>query len=486
MAKINLEKRNIYSVIKEIEKAEGKEIVLVLGKDPIFNPLDLRILRKEARRRGKKVSFEVQDEAGKELLARLGQGPGGPVSPGPSPSQKPSLSKKELRKKRILKTAGLLGGGILVLGILGFFLFFWFPQAHVVLSLESSPLTKTLEVVVDPDVEKVLTGEGTIPGSWLEAEKEELFTGETTGEKTVGEKAKGKVEIRNYEGGEITLDQGTVLEDEKTKLKFALSEAVTVSPGTVDVKEMPDGDRVTTETPGKKKVQVVAEDIGEKYNLPQESEFSFPDLKGRLEAKALKDFTGGESRKVRVVTEEDRKNLLVEGREDLEGKIRASLAGEKAEGQKLAGDLRWEITKKEFSKKVEEEGETIDLSLGMKGKALSYFEEDLNQVAQEKLKNLVPQGFRLFEEPQIELLEGSEEKEKVKLSLKAQAQVVPVLDRDQIKKDLRGKPSSWGKAYISDLSQSTSFHITLRPPYPGPLRRFPQRLENIKIEVRCQ
>ena len=151
------------------------------------------------------------------------------------------------KKKKLI-----IGGVFLAVFVIVFFIAWWFlPKATVTIYVSPRNLDKKLSFAVDSSANEIDVSERTIPGDIVKVEKSGEKTKSTTGTKTVGEKARGEVEIRNGTSSNIKLESGTALVS-GSDLKFTLVESASVSaalsptsPGTTTVeaeaaKHLPD------------------------------------------------------------------------------------------------------------------------------------------------------------------------------------------------------------------------------------------------------
>ena len=131
-------------------------------------------------------------------------------------------------------------------------------------------------------------------------------TASTTGIKTVGDKAKGQVTIYRA-GTSMSLPSGTIIKGPDS-LSFSLDEAVTVASGSAG-------------SPGSTKANVSAASIGASYNLSSGTSFSVGSYSlGDLEAKNESAFSGGSSREVNVVSDDDMEKLEKDLTDELKDK----------------------------------------------------------------------------------------------------------------------------------------------------------------------
>jgi len=379
-----------------------------------------------------------------------------------------------------VKKAGILA--IIVLLFLGgiFFLAWWYlPKAEVILWVKPQVVEKNFTLKLDPKIPTPNLAELIIPAE----EVKTIITGQkkktTTGTKLVGEQAKGEITIYNRTSQEKTFEAGTQIIG-PNNLKFTLDEKVTIA------SESAGSDY--TRIPGKAKAKVTAMEIGSEGNLAAGTEFSIANFsKSDYVAKNEEAFTGGTSREVQMVAKKDQEKLLEELTEELKGKALEELQKKVPSEKKLIEEsLAWKVEEKEFDKKVGEEGDELSLTLKVSFTALTFCEQDFQQIAEEEIKKAIPSGFEYKpEETETQFTFKNINKEGVAtFDAYFKASLFPVLDLEAIKKNLAGKYPEIGKAYLGSFPQVDSYEAKIFPRFPGRLATFPWIAKNIRIEIR--
>src|SRR3989344_1455982 len=122
-------------------------------------------------------------------------------------------------------------------------------------------------------------------------------TRSTTGTKTVGDKAKGVVKIRNGSASNLNLPTGTILLG-PNDLKFTLDSPASVSAA------------LSPSDPGTVTVAASANDIGAQYNLAKDEILKVGNFfKSEVDAIIQDNFTGGSSREISAISNDHRKFL---------------------------------------------------------------------------------------------------------------------------------------------------------------------------------
>jgi len=165
------------------------------------------------------------------------------------------------------------------------FLVWWFlPKATVTIFVAPKKLENNVTINLGSD----LSGD-TIDTS-VSGEK----TKSTTGTKTVGEKAKGQVKVQNGTAFPINLTAGTILLS-SSDIKFVTAKQASISGA------------LSPSDPGTTVLDVEAYGIGSEFNLAKDEILkvgSYP--KAEVDATITANFTGGSSRQISAVSDDDR------------------------------------------------------------------------------------------------------------------------------------------------------------------------------------
>ena len=362
-------------------------------------------------------------------------------------------------------------GAFIALFISGIIFWWYYPKATVTIYVSPEKLDQTETIFVDPAASSIDFEKKILPSEFTSEKVDGEKTQATSGTKTVGENAKGEVTLYRS-GSEITLKAGTILTGAGS-LKFTLGDSVTVASGSAS-------------SPSTTKVQVTAEDIGAQYNLAGGETFSVSNYpRGELEAKNDSSFSGGSSREISAVSQDDQDKLEKDLEKELEEKaiekISSNLPSDK---YFIKESVQTTILDETFSNKVGDEASTLKLSLSVEVKGLVVSNNNLFDLAKEALKGKVSQGYALRED-QIEVsFEYVEEDTKV-YELKANfvANLLPEVNSDKIVKDIAGKYPPLAKEYLSSIKGFTKAEITMNLNLPGRLGTLPRVAKNISIEV---
>ena len=216
---------------------------------------------------------------------------------------------------------------------------------------------------------------------------------------------------------------------------------------------------------GKAGVNVTAKKIGSEGNLPASTEFQIGN-ESTDKFIAVNDlpFTGGDSKEIAAVSEEDRKKLKEELLDKLSKEAKEELQ-QKLEGSTIPeGGLQVEVTKEKYDKAVGEEAKTFSLTLEVKATAKLFQEEDLKKVLVESIKPSVPEGFVVDEAGSTVGSEISQtEGEDVEILGKIKAVLIPDIKKDDLKKQLSGKNFGSAASHLQSLKNISGFEIEVKP-----------------------
>ena len=368
----------------------------------------------------------------------------------------------------------------LPLGVLGAILMLWFfSQVKLTIYLTPETVKAELEVQLDPQAEELSIDQGIVPIDQVSLVVKGEKSRSTTGEKLVGEKARGEVVIYNRTSQSRTFPAGTVLTG-PGGLKFVLDEEVRVASKTPDL--VSGVDRW-----GEAKAAVTAAKIGANYNLAAESVFLVDDLsRDQFLAKNQEAFTGGTSRQIRAVSKEDRDKLEQALREELIEQAKEELrSGEDRQGRLFFKGLKTKVRQRQFSAAVGDETEELRLNLELEVTVPQLAQEQLIKLAQSVLAQQIKPGFRLDSQSVTADLDSIEVSEEgvVQGQLRLSGRAYPQINRSELVSKLRGKKLSQAAEVIRSYPRVYRYQFEFRPSWFRWFGFLPLRQENISIEL---
>jgi molybdopterin converting factor small subunit len=416
-----------------------------------------------------------------------------------SSSQQPSLQPKTFRpqKRRVsaksnkIKLIALIGvvAGFLVSAVIGYFYLKQNYQAQVFVQPATVTVNKELTIKLDPNIQETDTENLVLKASVVTKEVYGSDSLATTGVKLVGEKAQGEVVLLNKTNEEKTFEAGTELSHED--LKFTLDDDVTVPAATIE--ENPSGDGETKKY-GQATAAITAVEIGADSNLTQDTTLSIAQFsQDTYAAKLEEDLTGGSSREIRVVAEEDRQELLTTLRQRLLKQAKDEFETESGNGQYITPTNNYEIVKQEYSAEVGDEVEQLSLDLSLSVQGITYTMDDLKLLGAVVLQSEVPEGYRLLDQQPEILSQPAEETEtadQVMLEIQLSSQAVADLNSEEIQQSISGMLMteaqtslvSDGKIFQAEIKLSPQIAYWFFKTLPSDQERIELRLQDLDLE----
>ncbi len=324
---------------------------------------------------------------------------------------------------------------VLLLGLVGLVFVFEFYFAKVKVSIFITPqlVKETKQVTIATGRDGFDVDNGLFPGVKIETEQESSGQVEVSGEKMVGEKAVGTVNVFNRTTEKKDFPSGTIIKD-SSGLEFSLRDSVSVASKTADLES--GVDRL-----GEAEVGVMAGDIGSDYNLSQGVIFT---VKGFSQddfvVKAKDDFSGGTNRKIKAVSADDLarlKQLLInqasaEGKDSLEKQRPSRL-------KIISRDLVVKVVDFSPQRREGEEAETLKGSIKMKLSALAIDEESFKNFASLIVNKGAQDNLKLNSDTiKYNLKPTSESTEKIEGEVALEGKLYPTVDKFALTKALAG------------------------------------------------
>lgn len=413
------------------------------------------------------------------------------------PTEKPVIVKKPMTMPRIhlpkiklpsfkLNLAGvgrhwwMVGGGVLALGLLLFYLVWFMPRAMITVSVIPKTLDQDVDITLSTTDSDINFAEHIVPAiiDTVSESGEKII--ETTGKKIVGDPAVGEVTIYNRTSASKTFAKGTTLAS--GSLKFTLDSDVTVASKSAG------SDYV--DVPGKANVAITASLIGSDSNLAGGTELTVQNFgKDSYVAKNDSPLKGGTSEEVQVVSKEDQSGLVKDLTAEILEKLKANSLSGSADGTGVY--LIEESAKVEnvtYSAKVGETAKSLTASLTIKATLLKYQTEDVTTLVNSAIDQAVPQGFVRSVLPstvELDASDISDDETSVKGSAKVKVALLPVIDQSRVLSLIKGKSARELEAILAQAIpgyQSTLVQITPRA-LPARLKSIPLNPSNIKLTV---
>uniref|UniRef100_A0A7C4XSV9 Baseplate protein J-like domain-containing protein n=1 Tax=candidate division WWE3 bacterium TaxID=2053526 RepID=A0A7C4XSV9_UNCKA len=533
MEKLNIEiHEDVISVIDRIRDLSSSDVELIIPDGAVLfdNGLNLKLIKKEGEKLGKKILFSTTDFGGKHLISLVDET--GSLAEGLEHSdftpiavsldevigEKHIKSKTWMNKnkwafsfapvlgvfrrlkvpkvnisKPNLNVVWIVAGLVFALLIIGAGSWFLWtvPKANIELSVNSQPLVKSIQISVENGA-KNSAASRTLEGRVSSAVVTEAVKTKTTGTKQIGEKAEGKIKIINRTTTEKEFEKGEELySKDDDDLVYVLDDDVTVPAAQLE----DPGDPLNSPlVPGNAEVNITARDIGKKYNLSKGETLEFDDYKSiDYVAEAKEDISGGMSEEVKVVVQADLDKLTADLASVFKGKSAEALKSAVQPGWILVvGSESSSSISKKFNKKVGDVADEVELSESMNYQGLSYSSQGLNSLLEELLDGFVPEDFELSDEGRdikAEVLGNTDKTilntNKADLQVTIKANIIPIIDSERIKTSLLGTKVSEAERLLNEVKNVKNYGINIDPNIPF-FRRIPKNPENVSLNVNLE
>ncbi|MBI4032098.1 hypothetical protein HY374_00150 [Candidatus Berkelbacteria bacterium] len=526
----------ITSVVEKLAGLDGKRVALVLPKNAQLagSVVNLKLLAREAERQHKTIAIVTQDPVGTSLAAQVGipvyasPSDSTPVSPAARPrpdvddvidlAESAAATAEESpvpvrrydapapraeEEVRMAPVAAATASPIpkrpaapglwrryrallvaLVLALLaGFTAWFFliYPQASITLAVASDPVTETVTVVVDNNISAPDNANGHIPGQKLQTDETVKESFDATGSKDVGTKATGSVTISNRLGEAVTVPAGSTLV--RGDVTVLTKDAVTVGAATVSL----DASGNVSVTPGTAKADVESQSPGEAGNLAP-GDFTITSFTGSKREKVTASnsaaLSGGESRTVKVVTDDD----IAKARGSVADKVKDGLATKLTEQAKdltvLANTLEIEVVESMPSKQAGDEADRFDLDATVRARTIGFTTAEYQAMIVALVTAKLPEGKELVvtNEDSVETTVESKDYGQGFLTLKGtmRTESVQKVDETALKTLIAGKTAIQAETALKEQEGITEATITLRPTFR---RTVPDAASQIRITL---
>lgn len=395
---------------------------------------------------------------------------------------KKSKKKFDFAHKKNTKWFIVLG---VILGLLGLILTVvlgapYFTTTEVIVTLNKKPVAQDITITLDTSLEETDAENLKIAADTVQKTMSSSSTMQTTGIKIVGEKAKGTVALYNKTDAVKKFEAGTNLK--YNDLLYTIDEDVTVASAS---------SKQGGEDYGRSDVAVTAAQIGADSNIAKDSALSVASYDtDTYEAFVVDDdLAGGSSREVRIVSQEDRTELLVDLRNELIESINEEFADESGDGTYILPSKSVVDETATFDAEVEDEAEDLTLELEITVEAVSYSGGDLKPVAEEILTKEVPENYQLADaDPQILSspsetdLDNLESGAVVSIEANISSYALPVLSEDDIKQQVVGRPFEQVRTELPSREEIVAVEFKVIPElFKSVVSKVASRVENIKV-----
>ncbi len=394
-----------------------------------------------------------------------------------------NMSKKlPVKKPQTLSFINFKGGQIIfvpilivILLIVGFFLFIFDSHATVTLSVKPDISEKNQSVTFSTSSSTDIKN-NVIAADFVSVSEDGTDSTSATGTKDVGDKAKGAVTIFSQLSDSKTLAKGTVIKS-PNGLSFTLDNAVTISSVGSHSADQP-------VTPSTANVNVTASDIGKSSNLPSGTKFTISGFATTdLVAKNDNPFSGGTSKTITVISKDDIAKLLTDLPKKLEEKAKNDIAGKLSSDKALLPNFVSEnVDKKDFDKNAGDEGSQVTLTGTVSFEGVSYNKNDIVALALNlfNAKDITINKDNL----NVNVKDMKAKDKEVVANLNIQALLLPKVDDGSLTGRIAGQSESKAQSVLSELPHVSGVTISVSPSLPFLPKNLPRNSKNIKIVIK--
>ncbi len=400
--------------------------------------------------------------------------------PAPTPKEIEKISYKSLiaevfrsiPKPKHFKSPKYLGIFAMVLAIplLIFLAYLFVLKAEVKVFVEPRVLENEAQVTADPNQKSVDEQAKIIPGQIVNVEVSGSGKSQATGTKQVGDPAKGTVKIINNSLDAQSFSKGAAIS--ANNMKFTLDSTVNIASTSAIATSK------STAT-----VTVTATSVGADGNLPTGSQFT--GLSSQVAVVAEGNFSGGNSKDVKVVSGDDQQKLLASVASGLRKQAQQKLQDQLPQKKILTESLNEEIVKKSFSKNINDQSSEFSLNLTARYKGTAFDDQDLRSIVSTLVTTRVPDGFQLDlsnTETQADVSKLDKSGKLIFLA-RFKAKLLPKIDANEVASVIKGKTINQALDTIKGMENVLGAEIKISPSLPKLLQRLPLLAKKIHVEV---
>ncbi|KKP69281.1 hypothetical protein A2X44_02735 [candidate division CPR3 bacterium GWF2_35_18] len=382
---------------------------------------------------------------------------------------------------------------LIFLGGLAAVVYFVLPKATVEIILAGKDISAEAKITVDAGAIDVNKETKVIPGSVISVEETGQKTISATGRKEIGEKGSGTVTVQNFELEDTLFASGTSFTvytgEVGAGLIFTATTAFTVPEGTETIEDN-DGSPQKIITPGTVNVSVVAADIGSKYNLAADTNFTVGQ-EAYTSFRGINNdaFAGGSSQEVSIVADADHANLFTQLTNELYTKAATDLQSKLVGDQKLIQkSISNKVISQVYDQGVSAETDKVTLTLKTESRVTFYSESQLKQVVKDAVQAKAPEGYFVTDKDLIVSSEflKAEDNGNLTFNAKARTTIYPTIDEAQLRQSLRGITPAEAEAYLKGMDKVLGYNISVWPPLPDFIRRMPFIDTRLEIKTTIQ
>lgn len=358
-----------------------------------------------------------------------------------------------------------------------FFIPFFFIKSQITLFMTPYEFNKSVPVTLKTNASPDDFSQSIIPVQKESFEVEAKAIIQTTGQKTIGEKAKGEIIVYNKVDKVQNIPKGSIITDSTGK-KFELTTAISIAASSSNLDQ-------GVITLGQTKTVIIALDIGSEFNIASDSQLKFKDYPDTsLIAKTTSTFSGGSRQQIRAVSQEDKtaiqSKIDEEISKNIETKVTQTLGS-------VSGIIKETIQSKKNNLELSREiGEAADELTGTVNASVTVFvlpPETKNQLLSHFLSSEADFNNAEFNPNDftVSFKINKTETSQATGTLTIFGKSLPKIDIPKIQKSLTAKTIKQGNEVIKKMiPRAYNFHISTSFPL------LPFKAENINFEVKTE
>lgn len=348
-------------------------------------------------------------------------------------------------------------------------------RAYFIATLIYEPLSVSEETILKLNAE----GDSAIENTEITLADSTTVSTESTGEKEIGEKAKGKIRIFNATSEIVVLKKGEVAEcivNFCDGLTYTLNSEVNIGPQSPE------------------EVDITASDAGENYNLNAgDGRFKIGDYSSQtdLVSTNIQALEGGTpKKKVKFVSKQDLETAQKKAEEELEERILFKIKNTPTNSNFHFIDetYSYETISTDADASEDDEVDIINVTIEGEGKVTAFDKTEIDKQANEYLNSLIPDGYKLQAEANPTWTIQEQTATIVTVKIQVNLNMVPAFNVQDIKKTLAGTNIDDVDKKISSIDKVVSHRRTLTPDsnLPNFLRNVPESTSKIEIRLEAK
>lgn len=377
-------------------------------------------------------------------------------------------ARKDYRKKALIGAVALFLIFVVVMVTIVL------PKATVVVYAKTDPVARDVEVTVSAGASTLDVSKLVLPGRSVDTQLEATDKFTTLGKKEIGSKSEGRVRVFNFSSTPLNLKAGTTVLTVGEK-KYVFKE----DQNNIKVLQP----RQASDPNAGHVAVIVAQEGGESLNLPAGTRVEitnqvFGSKPEFLYARTETEITGGNSRFLSVITDDDLNKAKSTLSDSLLTQLRNSLEGE---GGILAEKaFTAEVLSFSTDKPVGTESPTFEASIKVQFKGISFSQSQLNELLRGRITQMLPTN------KQLQPASGDTVTYKIKASdipagnsvlvAHFESKAVDIIEIDDVVADLKGKTKEEASEMLLARPEIGKVDIILSPSWQNSIPRFGSKI----------